>query len=744
MATHATRRQFFEKSGKAGLALIVGFYAPTRASGQQATGHPGPWLNAWLRITPDNQITVLVEIPEIGQGSRTVDTMILAEELEADWRTIKVEQAPVIPDVYKNLSTGGSGGTSEAWGYLRQAGAQARELLITAAAQVWGTDRKDCRAERGTVVHTPSERRLSYGELVVSAAKLPPIPADKVLLKRPSEYRLVGKPVARVDIPSKVDGSGVFGIDIRVPGMLFAVMARCPHFGGKLESFDATTAKAVPGVRAVFAVPPIAFIPQVERNINSAGGVAVVADSTWAAMQGRKALKISWNKGTDATEDTDQLSQALREAARGPASFVAVNQGDALATLANATRRIEASYELPFQAHATMEPMNTTVHVRDDGIEVWTPTQNGKLVQEEIAVLSGSPADKVRVHMLLCGGSFGRRYHWDYIAQAWQVAKEINQPVQLLWTRDDDMQHDFYRQYSYHRLSGAVSDEGNVTAWSHRVASTSIRAIFDPPALLKAPKQVARQELGGADVIPYAIPNFRVDYAPVHSAVPRAWWRSVANSFNAFAVECFVDELAHLAGLDPYQFRMDLMREDRKLPGVMWTDGNPLETRRLRSVLQLAAEKAAWGRPLPAGSGCGIACHFSFESYVAYVAQVSVERGAVRVRRVTAAVDCGTAVNPDGVRAMIEGAVNFALTPVLTGEITTREASVRQSNFHDYKVLRIAEAPEVDVHIVPGGGEPGGMGETGVPALAPAIANAVFAATGKRVRRLPIDPKTLA
>jgi isoquinoline 1-oxidoreductase subunit beta len=739
------RREFLKRIAKGSVALVLGFYLPVPASAWGVHGGQVFRPNAWIRITSDNQITVLTEIPEMGQGARTVDTMMLADELEADWSTIRVEQAPVIPETYKNLSTGGSGGTGTAWDYMRKVGTQAREILLAVAAQQWGVDKKDCRAENSAVVHGPSGRRLTYGELVETASKLPEIKADRIVLKPARDFHFIGKPVPRIDLPSKVDGSAMFGIDVRVPGMLFAVVARCPHFGGKMQSFDAIAAKAVPGVHAVFPIAPLGFIPKFPNNINTAGGVAVIADSTWSAMQARRALKISWDKGPSASETTEGLSKQLREQAAAPPSLVAVNQGDAVKVLQQNATNVEAHYELPFQAHATMEPMNTTMHVREDGIEVWSPTQIGSGLQEEIALLSGFPAEQVTVHMTLCGGSFGRRYQWDYAAEAWQVAKEMKKPVQLLWTREDDMQHDFYRQYSYHRLSGALDARGNIVVWFHRVVSTPIRAVFDSQEKLNDPKHVASQELGGADVLPYVASNVRLDYAPVQSAVPRAWWRSVEHSFNAFATECFVDELAHAAGRDPYDFRMNLLREDRKLPWVMWPDDPPLETRKFRAVLQMAAEKSGWGRPLPAGQGRGIACYCSFGSYLAHVAEVSVEKdGTVRVLRIVSAVDCGTAVNPDGVKAMTEGAVNYALTPVLNGEITVKDGAVEQGNFDGYQVLRISDAPDIEVYIMPSTGDPGGMGETGVPPLAPAVANAVFAATGKRVRRLPIDPASLA
>jgi len=674
---------------------------------------------------------VLVEKPELGQGSRTYTPMMIAEELEVDWSTIHVEQAPTIPSIYQGLRTGGSGGVASTFIPMRQAGAQAREMLVTAAAGQWKAKKKDCIAENGTVVHSPTNRRLSYGELVEAASELPLINPDEITLKQPKDFRFIGKPLPRTDVPSKVDGSAGFGIDVRVPGMLFAVIARCPSFGGKLQSFDASPAKVIPGVRAVFPVPAL------PRRFNTAGGVAVVADSTWAAMQGSKALAPRWDKGPGSSENTETLSKLVAQKAAGPPTFIAIDRGDAREVLAGSVKKVEGYYESPFQAHATMEPMNTTVHVRDNEIEVWSPTQFADEIQKEIVELSGLPSDKVVVHMTLSGGSFGRRYQWDYAAEAWQVAKEMKKPVQLLWTREDDMQHDFYRPYNYQRLSGGFDDQGKLVAWSTRVVTTPISGtnlytgFTESPETLRDPATVAALEWYGADIAPYSIPNFRLDYAPADSVVPRSWWRSVSSSYTPFAKECFIDELAHASGCDPFQFRMDLLAD--KLP----------ETARLRAVLELAAESASWGEPLPKGRGRGIACRVG-GSYSAQVAEVSVDdEGTVRVLRVVSAVDCGIAVNPDGVRAMTEGAINFALTAVLTGEITIKGGAVEQSNFHDYQVLRINQAPEVEVHIVPSVEDPSGVGELGAMLVPPAVANAVFAATGVRVRRLPIDPQLL-
>ena len=718
------RREFLRAASWTAGALVIGVDLPGCRRSNAAVLAP----NAWLRITSDDRVIVMVEPPELGQGARTYVPMMIAEELDVDWSTVHVEQAPTQPAIYDHLHTAGSGGVATMFEPMRRAGAQAREVLLEAAARRWNVARDDLRVERGHVVDAATGRRARYGDLVEAASALPVPPADQVRLKPAERFTVIGGAIPRTDIPSKVDGSATFGIDVRVPGMLFAVIARCPRFGGKLARVDDAAARAVPGVRAVFPVPPL------PRRYNTAGGVAVVADSTWSAMQGRNALVLAWQGG--AAETTEHLRDHAKVRAAGPPTFIAIDRGHANEALARSARVIEADYESPFQAHATMEPMNTTVHVRDDEIEVWSPTQFADEVQAEIAALARVSPDKVIVHMTLCGGSFGRRYQWDYAAEAWQVANEVRRPVQLVWTREDDMQHDFYRPYNYQRLRAGFDEKGALVAWSTRVVTTPIAATnlytnqIESPAALRDPATVAALEWFGGDVAPYSVPGFRLDYAPADSVVPRSWWRGVASSHTTFAKECFIDELAHAAGRDPLEFRLQLLDRSR-------------DAARLRVVLSSAADKAGWGRRMPARHGLGIACRAG-QTSSAQVAEVAVDdAGTVRVLRVASAVDCGIAVSPDGVKAMIEGGIQFGLTAVLLGEITIRDGRVEQSNFHDYPVLRLPQAPEVDVHIVPSTANPSGVGELATMLVGPAVANAVFAATGVRVRRLPIDARAL-
>jgi isoquinoline 1-oxidoreductase beta subunit len=719
------RRDFF----RTGAGLALGFVYGRSDASAAAPLKP----NAWLRILPDSSVNILIEKTDIGQGIWTGIAMLVAEELETDWETIRLEAAPVDRNVYKDMVTGGSGGMIDSWDNLRRAGAQGREILVAAAAITWHVFPAECRAEHGTVVHPATGRRLSYGALVESASTLPVPDPKSVPLKQPHEYHILGTSVPRKDIPLKTDGSAVFGIDIRVPDMLYAVVARCPTFGGKSASYDATAAKAIPGVRQVFEIEPL---PRVE---NTAGGVAVVADSTWTAIQGRKALNVRWDLGPNAAESSESLRRQAQAQLEVPPTYISLERGSPVTVLANAQKIIRATYELPFQPHATMEPMNCTVDARADRMEVWTGTQCPLVIQDRLAKIAKLPVSAVTIHNCWSGGGFGRRFQYDYPAEAWQISKQAGQPVKLTWTREDDFEHDFYRPLSFHGMAAALDARGQLAVWSHRIVSTSIRQVFDSAESLKSPQRVARQELG-ATSIPYAVPNMRVDFAPLTSCVPRAWWRSVSESFNVFAVECFIDEIAEAAGQDPLQFRLDHLRFAERDPNLTWHE-RPSLIPRFRKVLEVAADRGGWGKPLPAGAGRGVAGCYSCNSLVAYVATVASESdGSIRVRRIDAAVDCGFAVNPDSVKAMIEGGANFGLAATLGGEITIAKGAVQQNNFDTYRTLRMPEAPDISIEIINSHEELGGLGEAGVPPIAPAVANAIFAATGKRIRKLPIMP----
>src|SRR5690348_6912792 len=723
-----SRRELL-KSGAVGSAvLLVGFHLPWAfAQDQQQMPAPNPF-NAWVKIDKDSNITLIAPLPELGEGLTTSLPMILAEELDADWSKVRIERASFNPEWYSSQDVGGSGGVSGAWIPVRQAGAAARVMLINAAAKVWNVAPDDCFAHQSAVYHGVRKKHLTYGELAEAASQLPVPNLHTVPLKSPSEFSLIGKAMPRTDLAEKADGSAIFGMDFRVPGMLYAVIARCPTFGGKVAKFDAGKAQAVPGVHKIFEIPAIA------DGAHTAGGIAVVADSTWAAMKGREALVIEWDRGPAAAENSAALHDQFVALAAKPGKTVR-NEGDADSALAGAANKIDAVYEMPFLAHATMEPMNCTVQLRADGADVWVPTQAPSWNRDVIAGITKLKPETVKIHPTLAGGGFGRRYQADFAAEAAQVAVGAGAPVKLVWTREDDMQHDFYRPAHYQTLSGALDDKGNISAWKHRIVSTSISAFWDPPDKAKP----ENQEVGGATEMPYTAANLRVEYANPPSHVPVAWWRSVEHSVNGFSVESFIDELAHAAGEDPLKFRLRLLDPQRKIKNLMFPDDIPLDTERLKPVLQLAAEKSGWGKPLPAGQGRGIAAHYSFDTYVAHVAEVTVAKnGSVKVDRVVCAVDCGRAVNPDGVKAQMESGIIYALSAALMGEITIENGAVKQANFDTYPVLRMREAPVIEVYIVPSEAAPTGCGEPGVPPTAPAVANAIFAATGKRVRRLPI------
>jgi len=714
---------------------VVGFRLSPRALADQAAEQekksPNPF-DAWVRITPDNRVTLILGKSEMGQGIMTALPMILAEELCVDWKNVKVEQAPTNPTIY-DLGTGGSGSVADSWLPLRRAGAAAREMLIAAAAEKWEVGAETCKAQDGQVVHGNPKRYVSYGKLVEAAAKLPIPNFNTVPLKNSDDFTLVGHDTRRYEIREKATGRAVFGIDSRVPGMLFAVVARCPVFGGKLVSFDATKAKAVPGVRDVIAFETSG------RGASTTGGIAVLAVNSWAAMQGRKALEVKWDLGPAAKESSAGLHEQFLANAAKPGKIVR-NDGDTDSALASSAKKIEAAYEFPFAAHACMEPMNCTVDIRPDGAEAWVPTQAPQWAQAVIAETAKLPPEKVIVHTTLMGGGFGRRYQADFVMEAAQVAKAAGKPVMVLWTREDDMQHDFYRPASYHKMQGALDANENLAAWKHFQTSTSIAAKWRQNGMEK-PEQ---GEFGTGSTIPYLTPNIRIEYTLAESSVPRAWWRSVEHSTSGFVVESFIDELATAAGQDPLAFRLKLIGGDRKIPLFDAEKEPPLDTARLKGVLQLAAEKAGWGKQLPKGQGRGIAAFYSFNSYTAAVAEVSVKSGAVKLDRLVYAVDCGRPINPEGVRAQVESAAIYGLSATSYGAITISGGRVEQANFNDYGMPRMNDAPKTEVHVVMSKEEPTGIGEPGLPVIAPAMSNAIFAATGKRLRRLPIQPQDFA
>ncbi len=727
--TAVTRRTLLKTAlQSSAAALVIGFEVP-RAKGAPDKPVVNP-LQAWVKIDQSGQATLLYSKSEMGQGVSTALPMILADELCLDWKDVRVEHAPV-DRAYGSQGTGGSGSVTGMWMPLRTAGATARQMLITAAAQHWGVDAASCTAKQGAVWH--GSDKLLYGELVESASQLPVPDAKTVALKKPEDFDLIGKSLPRTDIPAKTDGSAIFGLDVRVPGMLYAVVARCPVFGGRVKSFDASKAKSMRGVRDVFEIPAVA------QGTHSCGGVAVVAETTYLAMQARKQLQIDWDNGPAVNESSETLRKQFRALVDSNMKVI-VDQNGTDAALSNAPqeRKIECDYELPFEAHATMEPMNCTVHVESDRAEAWAPSQSPDQVHGIIRQLTGLAPEKISVHTTFMGGGFGRRYQADFPTEATQIAQHVGKPVQLVWSREDDMTHDFYRPASYHRLTGAVDADGNILAWRHKQSSTSIAEWFDPRSTPES------SELGSTTQMPYLCKSYKLEYLPAKSAVPRAWWRSVEASAIGFVMESFVDELAHAAGADPYEFRVQKLGDTRLVKDALEARQRPLDTGRFKAVLQLAAEKSDWGNPLPKGEGRGIAVHYSFHSYVANVAEVAVENGHVTVKRIVSAVDIGTPVNPDGIRAQVESAIVYGLTAALKSQITIQGGRAVQSNFNQFTTLAMKETPRIEVYIVPSTVAPTGIGEPGLPPTAPALMNAIFAATGKRIRRLPLDAHDLA
>jgi isoquinoline 1-oxidoreductase beta subunit len=705
-----TRRAFLGVGLGVGGALLVGFYVPTSgaSSGESAVFAP----NAFIRIDHQGKIVLIMPQVEMGQGIYTAVAMILAEELDAAFDQVLLEAAPPNDKLYGNPTfgiqvTGNSNSIRAFWMPLRKAAAGARAVLVQAASQIWKVDPASIRTDSSMAIDDASGRRLAYAALIDRAHGLMP-PKDPVL-KDPKDFKLVGKPLKRLDTPDKINGKVVYGIDVMPSGVKFATIAACPVFGGKVGHVDDSKAKSLPGVRQVVLLDDF---------------VAVVGDHMWAAKQGMAALDITWNEGSNAAISSADVWKQIRTASEQE-GVVAKNVGDAAKGLSEGELH-EAIYELPFLAHATMEPMNCTAHVTPTSCEVWVGIQVLSRAQAVAAKVTGLPLDKVTVHNQLIGGGFGRRLETDFVEKAVLIAKQVDGPVKVVWTREEDIQHDIYRPVYLDRLSASMAN-GRITAWKHRITGSSIIARWLPPAFQKG---IDIDAIDCAADTPYDISNLRVEYVRDEPpAVPTGFWRGVGPNNNVFAIESFMDELARKVNKDPVAFRRDLLDK----------------TPRLRAALELAADKAGWGSPLPPRTGRGVAVQAAFGSFIATVAQAQVdEHGEVRVQRLVSAVDTGIVVNPDTVIAQLQGGLTFGLTAALYGNIDIDKGRVRQSNFHDYRMLRINEMPQIEVHLIKSGEAPGGIGETGTTAAPPALANALFAATGIRLRRLPIDRDVLS
>jgi isoquinoline 1-oxidoreductase subunit beta len=715
------RREFLRSAGTVGaLALTIGFQwagttrrdAALAASTGAARAPFAP--NAFVRIGADNSVTVIAKHLEMGQGAYTGIATVLAEELDADWTLVRVESAPADAKRYANLAfgtmqgTGGSSAMANSWTQLREAGGKARAMLCSAAAKGWHVPVEELTVENGVVQHLGSRRQATFGSLVAAAVLLP-VP-DKVVLKDPKDFKLIGRQPPRVDVAAKVNGSAQFTLDVVQPGMLVALLKRPPLFGATVRSFDATAASAIPGVVKVVQVPR---------------GIAVVAKGFWAAKQGRDALKVEWDDTHAEKRSSATLMEQYRQLAEQPA-LSARKDGDAVKAIASAARKLSAGYEFPFLAHAPMEPLDAVVKLTANSCEIWAGDQFQTVDQANAARTAGLSPEQVSIHTLYAGGSFGRRANLvsDYIVEAVSIAKAYGAdgtPIKLQWTREDDLHGGLYRAMYFHKLEAGLSDKGELTGWRHVVVGQSIMADSIMAAMIK--DGIDSTSVEGASTIAYAIPNISVELSTTKNPVPILWWRVVGSSHTVFAVEAFLDEVAHAAGEDSFTFRRKLLAHEP----------------RMKAVLELAADKAGWSSgPMPKGKGRGIAVAEAFNTYVAQVAEVSVdEAGRIKVERVVCAVDCGTAINPDIITAQMEGGIAFGLGAVLYGAITLKDGRVEQDNFNSYRVLRMNEMPKVEVYIVPSTLPPTGVGEPGVAPLGPAVANAVFAASGKRIHVLP-------
>jgi isoquinoline 1-oxidoreductase beta subunit len=734
------RRDFLKTGGV--LVIGVSLFGCSRDSEpipvKQQPQADGPWSpDVYVSLDADGTVRIIAHRSEMGQGIRTGLPAVLADEMEADWNRVVVEQATGDAK-FGDQNTDGSHSVRDFMQRMREAGATVRRMLEQSAAQQWGVDVAECRADLHTVVHGPSGRKLDYRELVAGAAGLAIPGLEQLTFKTRDQFRYIGKELPIVDMHDMTHGTADYGADTRLPGMKFAAIARPPVVFGKVRSYDASAALAVAGVEQVVEIPA-AEPPAMYKAL---GGVAVIAGNSWAALKGRDLLKIEWDDGPNADYDSAAYRTALLETVRRRPGTTVRDEGDVETALAAAERTLTADYYAPHLAHASMEPPAAAASVTDDFCEIWAPSQDPQSLIPMAQAVTGFEPGQIRINVTLLGGAFGRKSKCDFAEEAVYLSKQIGAPVLVQWSREDDIRHDYFHSVSAQRLEAGLDGDGNVTAWRHRLSYPSIMSTFDP-----AVREAVALELGlGALNLPYAIPNLRLETGPADAKVRIGWLRSVCNIFQSFAINSFSDEIAHARGADPLENLLELLGPDREIDvaglGLRATENHPFHTARLRHVIQHVAEQAGWGRDLPAGHGLGIAAQYSFLSYVAAVVEVAVqEDGSWRVPRVDIGIDCGTYVNPDRVRAQQEGAVVFGLSLAREGQITAAGGRIEQGNFNDYRVLRIGQTPDTRVHLVASEAPPAGVGEPGVPPIAPALANAIFAATGKRFRELPLGTR---